>query len=77
MSERSADNWQMGVGLILFWPSLFFLEGGDGPEASEYAQLKGNFEALRVNSVQKKCSISAQSPDEIIKAAESEAKQNQ
>lgn len=71
---RKADNWQMGVGLILFWPSLFLLEGGDGPEAAEYAQLKGNYEALRTTSVQKKCAISFRSPDDIIKEAEKKAK---
>lgn len=73
--ERNADNWQMGIGLVLFWPSLFFLEGGDGPEAAEYSQLKGEFEALRVTSTQKKCGISALSPEEIIKEAEESEKQ--
>lgn len=68
--ERKADNWQMGVGLVLFWPALFFLEGGDGPEAAEYAQLKGEFEALRDNSVIKKCGIETKSPEEIIREAE-------
>jgi len=66
-SERKKDNAQMGVGLVLFWPALFFLEGGDGPEAAEYSQLKGEFEALRQNSIQKKCAIDTQSPDEIMK----------
>lgn len=67
--ERDKDNAQMGVGLILFWPALFFLEGGDGPEAAEYAQLKGEFEALRDNSVQKKCDIQTKSPEQIMKDA--------
>lgn len=54
---RKADNdaAQMGVGLILFWPMLFFLEGGDGPQAEEYAQLKGKRQALEEVSVQKQC----------------------
>lgn len=67
--ERNKDNAQMGVGLVLFWPALFFLEGGDGPEAVEYAQLKGDFEALQVNGAQKNCAINAKSPEEIIKDA--------
>ena len=67
--KRSADNWQMGVGLILFWPTLFALEGGDGADATEYAQLKGEFEALRQNSVEKRCGLALQSPDEILDAA--------
>lgn len=68
-AKRRGDNWQMGVGLVLFWPTLFALEGGDGPEATEYAQLKGEYEALRENSVQKNCSLDFQSPDEILNAA--------
>ncbi len=74
-SERTADNWAMGVGLILFWPSLFLLEGGDGPEAAEYAQLKGEFNSLRINSVQKKCGIDTKSPEEIMKEADDLAKE--
>ena len=47
---------QMGVGLVLFWPTLFFLEGGDGAEAAEYARLKGERDALEQAYTQKKCS---------------------
>ncbi len=74
-SERNKDNWQTGVGVLLFWPSLFLLEGGDGPEAQEYAQLKGEFEALRENSVTKKCGITKLSPSEIITKSEANAKE--
>ena len=72
--ERKADNWQMGIGLALFWPTLFFLEGGDGPGATEYTQLKGEFEALRVNAVQKKCGIEALSPEELVKLEDAKGK---
>lgn len=68
-AKRKADNWQMGVGLVLFWPTLFALEGGDGADAAEYARLKGEFEALRQTSTQKSCGIVRQSPDEILDAA--------
>lgn len=64
----------MGIGLVLFWPSLLLLEGGDGPEAAEYAQLKGEFEALRTNTVQRKCGIEAKSPEQIMKEADEAAK---
>jgi len=53
------DSAQMGVGLILFWPTLFFLEGGDGPEAQEYARLKGEREALESAAVQKRCGVNS------------------
>jgi len=74
--DSSGDKWQMGVGLILFWPTLFLLEGGDGPEAAEYARLKGEYEALREVAVQKKCSIESlpPSPEELIKAEEKKKK---
>ena len=58
----TADNdaGQMAVGLILFWPALFLLEGGDGPQAQEYAQLKGEKEALEAASAEKNCGITFQ-----------------
>ena len=67
--KRTGDAWQMGVGLVLFWPTLFALEGGDGPEATEYAQIKGEYEAVRSVSVEKSCNLNMQSPDEILSAA--------
>jgi hypothetical protein len=45
----------MGVGLLLFWPTLFFLEGGDDVRAGEYARLKGEKIALEDASTMKKC----------------------
>lgn len=68
--KHSNDQWQMGVGLVLFWPTLFALEGGDGPEAAEYSRLKGEFEALRDVSVRKKCGHDYESPEELIKSSE-------
>jgi len=52
-----ADAAQVGVGLILFWPALFLVEGGDGVEANEYARLKGEKEAIERVSVLKKCAV--------------------
>jgi hypothetical protein len=56
------DNAQMAVGMILFWPALFFLEGGDGPEAAEYARLKGELDALETVSIHKKCGLKFPEP---------------
>lgn len=72
--ERTADDWEMGIGLVLFWPALFLLEGGDGPEAAEYAQLKGEYQAVRENAVLKKCKIESKSPEQVIKESEEAAK---
>ncbi|MBY4596788.1 hypothetical protein K3217_14785 [bacterium BD-1] len=53
------DKVATGVGLVLFWPALFFIDG-DTPEAAEYARLKGEFEAMQTAANQKKCSIDVQ-----------------
>ena len=70
--KANADKAQMGVGLLLFWPTLFALEGGDGPEATEYARLKGEYEALRTVAVQKKIGLNSlpPSPDQVIEQEE-------
>ena len=54
------DEIQMGVGLILLWPTLFWLEGGDDYRAAEYARLKGERDAIERVSIQKKCAIEFQ-----------------
>jgi len=58
--DASNDTAQMAVGLILFWPTLFFLEGGDGPQAAEYQRLKGEYEAIEQASIAKNCNIEFQ-----------------
>jgi hypothetical protein len=59
--DASNDAAQMGIGLILFWPALFFLEGGDGVNASQYSHLKGEFEALEQAAIQKDCGLKVNS----------------
>lgn len=53
-SKASADAWQTAAGFVL-WPMFLTLEGGDGPDAAEYRQLKGEYEALTAVSVEKRC----------------------
>ena len=53
-SEASGDAVAMGVGLVLFWPALFFLADG-GDRAGELARLKGESEALEQAAVGKNC----------------------
>tara|TARA_B100001093_G_C26451378_1_gene852444 strand:- start:213 stop:659 length:447 start_codon:yes stop_codon:yes gene_type:complete len=75
--KANADKWQMGVGLLLFWPTLFALEGGDGPEAAEYSRLKGEYEALRQAAIQKKINMNSlpASPESIIQEEEKKFKE--
>ena len=53
--EADSDEGSMAIGLIIFWPALFFLEGGDDERAAEYAHLKGELIALEDSAVMKKC----------------------
>ena len=51
--ERSDDTVALTVGLILFWPALFFMMGDDQKE--EIALLKGQYDALETSAIQKNC----------------------
>ena len=53
--EADSDEGSMALGLIIFWPALFFLEGGDDERSGEYARLKGERIALEDSAVMKKC----------------------
>ncbi|MDC3307302.1 metal ABC transporter ATP-binding protein [bacterium] len=76
--RADGDAAVTGIGLILFWPVLFAIDG-DGPEAQEYARLKGEYEALRQQSVAKNCDQSAlpPSPDEIVESLEDSSQAEQ
>lgn len=50
------DTAAMTVGLVLFWPALFFMSRSD--QADELGRLKGEYEAIQANITQKRCSIS-------------------
>src|SRR5581483_7706905 len=39
-SNRTSDAVVTTVGVVIFWPALFFMKG-DGPTAAELARLKG------------------------------------
>jgi hypothetical protein len=54
--NRETDNITTTAGIILFWPALFFL-GGTKEQEAEYAQLKGEYNALEQASIQKKCGL--------------------
>ena len=52
--KASNDAVATGVGVVLFWPALFFLAGGSDHEP-QIASLKGNFDALTAAGHQKGC----------------------
>lgn len=53
--EADKDAVAMGVGLVIFWPALFFLAGDDQKE--ELARLKGEYEALQQAAIQPECTL--------------------
>jgi len=53
--EADKDAVAMGVGLVIFWPALFFLAGDDQKE--ELARLKGEYEALQQAAIQRECTL--------------------
>ena len=74
--EAGNDSAQMAVGLILFWPALFFLEGGDDARAAEYSRLKGQRDALEHAAIQKQCDPATIPKFEEPKRPESVEEQN-
>jgi len=58
-SKATNDAVATGVGVVLFWPALFFIKG-DSTTAAEVARLKGEMEAIEQASVQKRCGIQFQ-----------------
>lgn len=54
--NADGDTTATAVGVILFWPALFFIDG-DSPQAQEYARLKGEFDALEQAGISKECGL--------------------
>ncbi len=63
LQKKAANNSDvaMGVGLVLFWPALFFLDSHSA-QAAEYGRLKGEFNALEQAGIQKNCGIHVEQP---------------
>jgi hypothetical protein len=57
--KADGDAVAMGVGLILFWPALFFIKG-DKESAGELGRLRGEMDAIQQASIKKNCGISVQ-----------------
>ena len=56
--EANKDAWALGIGMVLFWPALFFMMGDDKKE--ELSRLKGEYEALESMAIQKECNVAAE-----------------
>ncbi|MCZ8547996.1 hypothetical protein OOJ09_27795 [Mesorhizobium qingshengii] len=59
--KATGDAVAFTVGMVVFWPALFLMHG-DGAEAGQVANLKGQMQALEIASAQKGCGIVFQQP---------------
>ena len=59
----SNDKAITGVGVVLFWPALFFL-GGTKQQEAEYSRLSGEYQAVQQEAVLKKCPGLVASPQQ-------------
>ena len=57
----SGDAVAMGVGLVLFWPALFFIDTND--QRVELSRLKGEFDALESVAIYKDCKVAKEIKD--------------
>jgi hypothetical protein len=55
---HTRDQVAMGVGLVVFWPALFFLMEGDKKE--ELGRLKGQYDALDDAAIRNKCPVASE-----------------
>jgi hypothetical protein len=53
--DHTRDAVAMTVGIVIFWPALFFLSGRGHQE--ELAELKGRYDALDQAAIQKNCPV--------------------
>lgn len=58
-NQASKDAVMTTVGVVLFWPSLFFI-GGDKGNAAEVARLKGEMQAIEQANISKSCGLQFQ-----------------
>jgi len=52
------DAWATGVGVVLFWPTLFFINSND--QRTQVARLKREFDALEQAAVHKNCDVAGE-----------------
>ena len=59
--QRAANNdaLAMGVGLVIFWPALFFL-ANDNDKREELSRLRGEYDALQQAGTMKNCAAPQQ-----------------
>ncbi len=59
--KRSSDQIATTVGVILFWPALFAIDG-DSQSTAQLARLRGEKEAIEKAAIQKNCGFQFKQP---------------
>lgn len=57
--KATSDAVAMGVGVVIFFPALFFVKG-NSTTAPELGRLKGEMQALEQAAIQKNCHLTFQ-----------------
>ena len=55
-NSRGSDAALTAVGIVLFWPALFFI-GGDDAQTTELARVKGEMQAIEQASIANNCGL--------------------
>jgi hypothetical protein len=74
-STSTKDTVAMTVGLVVFWPSLFFLAAGED-QKGEIARLKGESDALDQSAISKQCTTVLAQRDEALRLYEKQQQEN-
>lgn len=53
-AKANSDTAAMAVGMVLFWPALFFMANGSD-KSQELGRLKGESDAIHQAAIQKNC----------------------
>ena len=56
--KRTTDAVALTVGLVVFWPALFLMIGGD--KRAELSDLKGQYDALDRAATEKNCAVAGE-----------------
>lgn len=70
--RANADTAKMAAGTVIFLPTLLFLKG-NGAKAAEYAQLKGDYRALKLSAEDRGCTLDFPEFDEVAAASTTSA----
>jgi len=60
--EATKDAVAFTVGMVLFWPALFFMIGKD--KKAELSNLKGEYDAIENMAIQKNCELAREIQEE-------------